>query len=77
MKTIELRILPEYFADVKNGRKKAELRFNDRDFTVGDRLILREWTGNEYTGRLCTVIITHILQNCGFGLADVYVIFKY
>ena len=73
-KTIDLKILPEHFADIKSGRKKAELRYNDRNYTVGDKLILREWTGNDYTGRTCSVIITHILQNCGFGLVDGYAI---
>ena len=70
----DLKILTQHFVDVKSGRKKAELRKNDRDFAVGDMLILREWTGTEYTGRRVIVKITHILQNCGFGLADDYVI---
>lgn len=73
-KEIELKILPEHFKAVKSKNKKAELRYNDRDFAVGDILKLREWTGSEYTGRFIKVIITHILQNCGFGLADGWVI---
>lgn len=50
-KIIELKILPEHFAAVKRGVKKSELRYNDRDYAVGDMLILREYTGTEYTGR--------------------------
>ena len=73
-KEIELKILSEHFENVKKGIKKAELRYNDRNFAVGDFLLLREWTGSEYTGRFLKVIITHILQNCGFGLADGYAI---
>lgn len=69
-KIIELKILPEHFADVKRGVKKSELRYNDRDYAVGDMLILREYTGTEYTGRRVCVVITHILQNCGFGLLE-------
>lgn len=69
-KIIELKILPEHFADVKRGTKKSELRYNDRNYAVGDILILREWKDGEYTKRRVCVVITHILQNCGFGLLD-------
>ncbi len=73
-KIIELKILPEYFEAVKSGKKTFELRKNDRDFCVGDILILREFDGSKTTGRSVTVGITYILQNCGFGLADGYAI---
>lgn len=73
-KIIELKIFPQYFNAVERGEKKFELRKNDRDFLVGDILILREFDGINMTGRSITVMITYILQNCGFGLADDYVI---
>lgn len=56
----ELKIAPEYLEAVICGQKKAETRINDRDFKVNDRLILREWENDAYTGCVHEVVITHI-----------------
>ncbi|ELI8100100.1 DUF3850 domain-containing protein [Yersinia enterocolitica] len=66
-KTHQLKILPEYYQAVIEGRKKAELRKNDRDFSIGDYLLLTEWyeDGEVYTGRKVIVEITDITQ-CDF-----------
>lgn len=37
--------------DIEKGIKSFEIRFNDRDFKVGDFLHLQEYCGGEYTGR--------------------------
>jgi hypothetical protein len=34
---------PEFFEAIKDGRKTHDLRRNDRDFKVGDRLLLAEF----------------------------------
>lgn len=62
----KLKILPEYFRKVKNGLKKAEIRFDDRDFMPGDRLLLQEWKPRkkEYTGREIDTVITDITRLC-------------
>ena len=39
----ELKILPNYFYDVVSGIKTFEVRFNDRDFQLGDQLLLKEY----------------------------------
>ncbi len=39
----ELKILPEYFLAVIEGRKKFEIRKYDRDYQLGDVLFLKEW----------------------------------
>lgn len=60
----QLKILPQYFEEVINGNKKSELRFNDRDFKVGDIYDLREYnpTRKRYTGRAITIKITYVLK---------------
>ena len=55
----DLKIDPEFFGPVQLGLKTAELRLNDRDFKVGDWLILNEYH-NGYTGRQIAKKIVHI-----------------
>lgn len=57
----ELKTLIEHFEDVTNRSKKAELRKNDRDFRIGDFLLLKEWDGESYTGYWFLARITHVL----------------
>lgn len=45
--THHLKILPEYFQGVINGKKPFEIRYNDRDFKKGDRVILEEYEGRQ------------------------------
>lgn len=71
----ELKIKSEHFQAVWDGRKKAELRKDDRGYKVGDILRLREVDGDEYTGSELAVRVTHILRDCPeYGLADGYCI---
>lgn len=74
IKVHELKTWPEYFQEVKNGNKNFEFRDNDRDFKVGDTVILKEWKPNEwtphvgnYTGDEITMRISYVLTE-GFGL---------
>lgn len=60
MKIHELKILPEYFEAVTSRRKQFEIRKNDRDFKVGDQLILKEWSQDDYTGDSYKAEITYI-----------------
>ena len=39
----ELKCNIEYFSRIKTGQKTFEIRKNDRDYQVGDTLILREY----------------------------------
>ena len=80
----ELKILSKYFKEVKKDVKTFEIRKNDRNFKVGDVLVLEEydhnnkWTdleGNEvnYSGKKTVRIINYILSNID-GLDKEYVI---
>lgn len=63
----ELKTLPEYFKAVVENKKTFEVRKNDRNFKVGDILILKEWTPeNNYTGNEISKKITYILNNLDY-----------
>lgn len=74
--TVELKIWPEPFTAWKEGRKRCEFRKNDRDFVVGDKLVLREWNPDtkQYTGREMTAEVTHIETNEKFGIPAGYAV---
>lgn len=61
-KIIGLKIYPEFFDEVFKGYKTFEVRKNDRDFKVGDVILLKEWDPKkeEYTGRKTIRQITYI-----------------
>lgn len=64
-----LKVLPEYYKEIVNGKKTFEIRKNDRKYQVGDKLILKEWDGENYTGNITKKEITYILDdNSGFVL---------
>lgn len=73
--THDIKILPEFYNDVESGRKSFEIRKNDRDYKVGDYLLLREWDGEKYTGRKITRYINYIFLGTGkYGIAKDYCI---
>lgn len=84
-KTHELKTDPEIFPDVLSGAKTFEVRYNDRDFQVGDTLILKETDKSalhmyqfnlpvEYTGREYHAIVTYILEDDFYGLQEGFVV---
>ena len=63
IKVHELKVLPEYFCAVSEGKKTFELRRDDRGFEVSDGLVLREWDGEKYSGRFVKCKVTYILKD--------------
>lgn len=68
-----IKCWPDVFEEMRAGRKTAEFRYNDRDYQVGDTLLIREWdtATAAYTHREITRAITHVLQG-GFGVPAGY-----
>jgi hypothetical protein len=73
MATHELKTWPGPFQAVRDRVKRFEWRLNDRDFAVGDTLVLREWDqrARRYTGEAEAHRVTYILTE-GFGIPDGY-----
>jgi hypothetical protein len=66
----ELKTWPEPFRALLEGRKHHEVRFNDREFAVGDVLVLQEWSPEKgrYTGRELRRVVSYMTGGGHFGL---------
>lgn len=67
-KTIRIKLLSKYYDAVESRAKNFEVRFNDRDYRVGDWLVLREWDGSEFTGYEIVRRITYVCSLDEIGL---------
>jgi hypothetical protein len=72
----DLKIWPQFFGPVSEGRANFQFRKNDRDYREGDTLRLREWepptgllgcTPGRYTGREVLVKVNYIMRVFDFG----------
>jgi hypothetical protein len=66
---------PKFFEALWDGRKRFELRKNDRNYLEGDILHIQEWdpTTKLYSGRIVSALASYILSN-HIGLPDEYCI---
>ncbi len=79
MKAHELKTDPELMYDIRSGRKPFEVRKNDRDFKVGDILILKAYDRKKakYTdcyGPDIPVVVQYILHGKQYGVKRGYCI---
>ena len=68
----KLKTVNPYFQDIWDAKKLFEVRKNDRDFKVGDKLILCEYDQelDTYSYRNIITTITYILDNEYFCKED-------
>jgi hypothetical protein len=72
----EIKTREPFWTDVRAGRKTFEIRVNDRDYRVGDRLLLRSLE----TGSVCVRRVTYMVDGppflppglCVMGLTRVW-----
>lgn len=62
MKIQLLKCEHEFFLSIRDGQKNFEIRKNDRDYAVGDLLILREYDSrqDEYSGELELRLVSYM-----------------
>lgn len=65
----QLKIEENYLKNLIDGRKKVEIRYNDRDYQVGDTLEFTSY--KQYHPETVFFEITHI--HSGLGLREGYV----
>lgn len=71
----QLKILSKWFTDVAKSKKNFEIRYNDRNYKVGDILVLKEYENGTYTGRKVKRKVNYILHGDGtLGLSKDYCI---
>ena len=71
-----LKTEPVYFQKIWDGLKPFELRRNDRDFQVGDTLILKEFDreNQTYSGREIEADVLYILHEYADAIKEQYCI---
>lgn len=70
----ELKTWTQYFDDIIYRGKSFEVRKNDRDYQVGDTLLLKDWDNEtqSYSGRSCERRVQYILHGGNFGIEEGY-----
>ena len=76
LKTHELKTWPDFFRKVVSGEKPFEIRVNDREYEVGDTVVLREFDPAKatYSGSQVVVLVTYLLIGGQFGIQPGWVI---
>lgn len=64
----------EYMMDIASGKKTFEVRKNDRNYEVEDKLILQGFdnTNKKYTGKWIIADVVYILHGGQFGIEEGY-----
>ena len=70
----KIKVWPSYFDSILSGDKTFEVRKDDRNYQVGDSLMLYEWSPetNDYTGLFAKFNIIYKLNGGEFGIEKGY-----
>lgn len=63
IKEHDIKLAAMWYDDVASGKKKFELRKNDRHYKVGDKLAMHEVKDGEETGRIIKAQIAYMLED--------------
>lgn len=79
MAVINKKCWPEFFEEVRSGRKKFEVRLADVDINPGDTLVLEEWDPGTktYSGRKLEKKVSLVYKTKNFSFWDKEEIDKY
>ena len=62
--THDVKIRKEYYDSVAQGDKPFEVRYNDRNYKVGDKLVMREVDASGMpSGRVITARVSYVLSD--------------
>jgi hypothetical protein len=72
----DLKCHPDVWGPMRRGDKPFEIRFNDRNFQVGDGLLLRFYSPETqtYNGDWTLARVIYVLTDTKYGMKDGYVI---
>lgn len=69
-----VKIQMEYYEHIIEGRKRFEVRLNDRDYQVGDTLLLREYNAHTDYCKMGSSRWEIVYVHCGLGMKKGYVV---
>lgn len=72
----QVKVWPQYHAAIADGTKSFEVRRADRDYRVGDHLVLNEWDPMlyRYTGPRTICEVTYLLPGGQHGIEPGHVV---
>lgn len=62
MRIHEIKLRTEYFYNVLNGDKTFEIRYNDRNYQKGDKVLLKEFHPTIYKSREISAVIGDVVS---------------
>lgn len=70
----EIKCWPHYFEAIWDGTKTFEVRKNDRNYQVGDRLYIRCWdpATEFYNGSYVQAVVEYVLKDRAAGIEKGY-----